>query len=236
MPFTGFQDFTPEMGNALRQFLAANPGITINSGYRTPERQAELYAQAVQKYGPDRARHYVAPPGKSQHNMRLAADLAFKDDAARKAAHASAAKYGLAFPMGHEPWHIELAGARSGTAPDSRALPDGSTGDTSGLSDILREAAGKRDTYSAIADAGTSGLATPDKATPIPVSTPVLGDTVGALPTFTSAVPETPETRGASAQAFLPGQPGQGPQSLADLFKIAAIGQAGSPVLPSRRF
>src|SRR5690606_28212272 len=33
---------------------------------------------------------------------------------AREWAHANAPNYGLAFPLGHEPWHVELAGARSG--------------------------------------------------------------------------------------------------------------------------
>lgn len=124
MPFSGFQDFTPEFGSALQRFIAASPGITVNSGYRTPERQAELYQAAIQKYGsPEAARKWVAPPGSSRHNMRIAADLGFRDEAARRWAHENAAAYGLNFRMGHEPWHIELLGG-GGSSPTSPAATD----------------------------------------------------------------------------------------------------------------
>lgn len=103
----------------MAMFTAAPPeirqGIHIFSGYRSPQHQAELFANAVRKYGsPTAARHWVAPPGRSQHNRGDAADLKFASPAVRAWVHANAAKYGLAFPMGHEPWHIELAGARGG--------------------------------------------------------------------------------------------------------------------------
>ncbi|WP_245930727.1 M15 family metallopeptidase [Methylobacterium radiodurans] len=87
----------------------------INSGYRSPERQAELFAEAVKKYGSEEAaRKWVAPPGNSQHNHGKAADINMGGDPAVKAwIHANAAKYGLGFPMAHEPWHIEALDARS---------------------------------------------------------------------------------------------------------------------------
>jgi len=111
MAFSGFQDFNTSFADALQQMIAARPGISVNSGYRTPERQAELYAAAIQKYGsPEAARRWVAPPGKSRHNMGIAADLAFATPEDRAWAHENAAQYGLNFRMGHEPWHIELAG------------------------------------------------------------------------------------------------------------------------------
>lgn len=31
--------------------------------------------------------------------------------------HANAPNYGLALPLSNEPWHVELAGIRDGTAP-----------------------------------------------------------------------------------------------------------------------
>jgi hypothetical protein len=109
VPFSGFQDLDPAFAASLQRMIAAQPGISVNSGYRTPERQAELYAAAVKKYGSeDAARHWVAPPGHSMHNQRGAADLAFADDAAKDWAHKNAAEYGLNFRMGHEPWHIEM--------------------------------------------------------------------------------------------------------------------------------
>lgn len=104
------------------------PYLKIFSGYRSPERQAQLYAAALQKYGsPEAARKWVAPPGKSEHNKGFAADLAFDGagttaklspagQAAMQWAHANASKFGLVFPLGNEPWHVEAAGARSGAA------------------------------------------------------------------------------------------------------------------------
>jgi hypothetical protein len=87
----------------------------INSGFRSPERQAELFAAAVKKYGSEEAaRKWVAPPGNSMHNHGKAADLNMNGDPAVKEwLHANAAKYGLGFPMSHEPWHIEALDARS---------------------------------------------------------------------------------------------------------------------------
>jgi hypothetical protein len=103
----------------LSAFLQDNPhGVEIISGARSIERQQQLWNQALQKYGSEaEARKWVAPPGKSQHNHGQAADLRYKTDEARKWAHENAAKYGLAFPLGNEPWHVETAEARQGKAP-----------------------------------------------------------------------------------------------------------------------
>lgn len=105
--------FIPQFGSAMTRFLndAPGKGIKIFSGYRSPERQAELFARAVKKYGSvAKARRWVAPPGASRHNMGYAADLRFATAEAQEWAHANAKKYGLNFRMGHEPWHIELGG------------------------------------------------------------------------------------------------------------------------------
>lgn len=105
-------------------------GLDILSGTRTPERQAELFEQAIKKYGsPEKARKHVAPaPGTygskgSQHNHGNAADLGWKGGKLSSAppnvvewVHKNAGSYGLRFPMGHEPWHIETKEARSGQA------------------------------------------------------------------------------------------------------------------------
>lgn len=83
--------------------------IKVTSGYRSPQRQQQLWNQALKKYGSAaRARKWVAPPGRSNHNHGLAADIAGD----RAWAHKNAHKYGLVFPMAHEPWHIEPIGAR----------------------------------------------------------------------------------------------------------------------------
>jgi hypothetical protein len=106
----------PRLAERLAALLGAAPGqATIYSGYRDPDHQRKLFENAVAKYGsPQAARKWVAPPGKSQHNKGSAADLRFASPEVREFIHQNAAKYGLAFPLGHEPWHVELAGARDG--------------------------------------------------------------------------------------------------------------------------
>ncbi len=104
--------------------------VKVNSGYRSIERQKQLFDEAVKKYGSeDAARKYVAPPGRSQHNFGEAMDLDFGSLAAQEYIHRNAEKYGLKFPLPHEPWHIERIDGRdsSGTpirTPDSSGAPD----------------------------------------------------------------------------------------------------------------
>lgn len=107
-----FQDAPPEI----------RAGLQVGSGYRSEERQAQLWEDALKKYGsPEAARKWVAPPGNSQHNHGNAVDIWYNGTRLDKApaevrdwVHANAGKYGLRFPMGHEPWHIEPNGARNG--------------------------------------------------------------------------------------------------------------------------
>lgn len=106
--------------NSLAAMFAAAPPeiqgqLRIMSAYRSPERQAQLWEEALAKYGsPEAARKWVAPPGNSKHNHGQAVDLRFLGDDAQKWVHANAAQYGLHFPMAHEPWHIEPVGSRGG--------------------------------------------------------------------------------------------------------------------------
>lgn len=86
----------------LRCLFAKVSGLTIVSGFRTREEQAELYEQKPE---------LAAPPGHSMHELGLAADLGFPSDAAGRLAHASAGSCGLTFPVSYEDWHIEPIGA-----------------------------------------------------------------------------------------------------------------------------
>jgi secretion/DNA translocation related TadE-like protein len=76
-------------------------GLWIVSGYRTRAEQAALYEQ---KPG------LAAPPGQSNHELGLAADLGYPTERSEDAAHAEAAGCGLEFPVPYEPWHVEPAG------------------------------------------------------------------------------------------------------------------------------
>lgn len=123
---------TPVMQDRMAAMFAAAPenvqaGLGILSGTRTRERQKELWDAELAKRGGNvaEARKWVAPPeGEhgskgSQHNHGQAADLGWNGARFRNAppdvvkwVHDNAAKFGLAFPLGNEPWHIEAAGAR----------------------------------------------------------------------------------------------------------------------------
>ncbi|HEX2025678.1 MAG TPA: Rv3654c family TadE-like protein [Actinomycetota bacterium] len=76
-------------------------GLWIVSGFRTRAEQAALYEV---KPG------LAAPPGHSNHELGLAADLGYPTPESEDAAHAAAPGCGLTFPMSYEPWHVEPMG------------------------------------------------------------------------------------------------------------------------------
>lgn len=109
----------PVFAQKLNALVGASGGrVTIGNSYRSTATQQKLWDAALKKYGsPGAARKWVAPPGKSNHQAGVAADL--RGDV--KWAAANAARFGLWFPMGHEPWHVELAGSRSGKESQTTA-------------------------------------------------------------------------------------------------------------------
>lgn len=104
-----YEGMNPLLAARVRKMLADSGGrLWLNSGYRSVERQAQLYRNAVAKYGSEAAaRKWVAPPGKSNHNRGLAADIGYTAEG-REWMHANMHRYGLWTPMEWEPWHIEL--------------------------------------------------------------------------------------------------------------------------------
>jgi hypothetical protein len=110
-----FQNMNPQLVAALQGLFAAAPGrVWITSGWRSPEKQKQLWHAALEKYGdPEVADNWVARPGSSHHESGDAGDLGFENADVREWVHANASRFGLRFPMSHEPWHIEMAGRRS---------------------------------------------------------------------------------------------------------------------------
>ncbi|QIG74590.1 putative internal virion protein [Rhizobium phage RHph_I20] len=114
-------DFATKLSRMM-QDPDAPVGLGLYSGYRSPERQAELWAGALKKYGsPEAARKWVAPPGHSMHNEGLAADMGYNGQSLQHApkevvdwVHSNADRYGLKFPLGNEAWHIEDSSTRGG--------------------------------------------------------------------------------------------------------------------------
>jgi hypothetical protein len=108
----------PEFAKRLEAMIGASGGrLGVGSGYRSIEEQTYLWENS------DKTGKWVAPPGKSNHNHGVAADLAFNTDDATEWAHANAARFGLFFPMDYEPWHIEPAGQVEHSDPEAYTTP-----------------------------------------------------------------------------------------------------------------
>lgn len=128
--------------------IAASGGrLRIVSGYRSVERQAQLWANAVKRYGSEKAaRKWVAPPGKSNHNHGAAGDIGPGKGLSKEQAYALiqqlAPKFGLHTPMPWEPWHVEEVDGESDPEaytdpPDDFTPTDPTTEKMSILSNML---------------------------------------------------------------------------------------------------
>lgn len=122
-----FEGLDPMFSSNLQRLVAASGGrVWITSGFRSVERQQQLWNAAVAKYGSEAAaRKWVAPPGRSHHNHGIAADLGFANAGARQWVHDNASRFGLYFPMEWEPWHIEPAGQAARGNRDAYTTPPG---------------------------------------------------------------------------------------------------------------
>lgn len=127
-----------EAAKALEQlFAAANKAgiqLVAVSGYRSYDRQKELFDEEVKKNGKEKAIHAVAFPGQSEHQTGLAIDISslsmksnltatFGDTKEGKWVAAHAHEYGfiIRYPKGkeaitgyqYEPWHIRYVGKKA---------------------------------------------------------------------------------------------------------------------------
>jgi hypothetical protein len=122
--------FMGNVGAMAREYnQKTKKSIVITSGYRSPAKQAALYAAELQKDGGDeaKARKNVAPPGYSFHEKGLAVDLNKSDvSPVNEAAQMGLlAKYGLYRPLANEPWHVEPIGSRKGALAKTPVVGDG---------------------------------------------------------------------------------------------------------------
>lgn len=132
--------FREQVERLLADPEARRLGIYVVSAFRSDALQAQLFADAVKRYGSEAAaRKWVAPPGKSNHGPRVnddghkpgpwgtAVDLGVVGFAAvegrwpvdlRRKVDALAARYHLASPMEWEDWHYEpIPGALAPAKP-----------------------------------------------------------------------------------------------------------------------
>ena len=135
-----YEGTDPEFARRIQQLIASSGGrVSIISAYRSVERQQQLFDEAVRRDGSEQAaRRWVAPPGRSNHNRGVAMDLRFHTSDAREWAHENAGRFGLNFPMSHEPWHIEPVGVRDGTySSNIKFDPDAYTIPPAGVPDVV---------------------------------------------------------------------------------------------------
>jgi hypothetical protein len=108
----GVTELHPVLRNSIEEILEATDGaVHIVSGWRSPQEQAMLWADALARYGSaEAADDWVAPPGHSKHERGLAVDLGGDVELAARVAQ----ELGLPVdrPLANEPWHFELVGAR----------------------------------------------------------------------------------------------------------------------------
>jgi hypothetical protein len=99
--------FRSRLGALMRDVERHGGRITVEEGWRSYEDSMRIWRMAKRRRGGwKHAKAWAAPPGCSNHVRGWAADL--QGDLGL--AHQLAGRHHLVFPMGHEPWHVELAG------------------------------------------------------------------------------------------------------------------------------
>lgn len=106
----------PQLAAAVDRLVDASVGrVWVVSGFRSTERQTELWTDALEKYGSaEAADDWVAPPGRSLHEKGLAVDLG--GDVEEAARLVEELDLPLHRPLPNEPWHFELWGSRATVA------------------------------------------------------------------------------------------------------------------------
>jgi D-alanyl-D-alanine carboxypeptidase len=103
----GVANLDPDLLGALRQAAADGVELSVDSGWRSPEHQQQLFDEAVSKYGSEEeAARWVATPETSAHVSGEAVDIGPSGAAAWLSEHGAA--YGLCQIYANEPWHFEL--------------------------------------------------------------------------------------------------------------------------------
>jgi zinc D-Ala-D-Ala carboxypeptidase len=107
----GVAKLDPDLLGALRQAAtdAADDAIEfhVDSGWRSPEHQNQLFREAVSEYGSEEeAARWVATAETSAHVSGDAVDIGPSKATAWLSQHG--AEYGLCQIYGNEPWHYEL--------------------------------------------------------------------------------------------------------------------------------
>jgi zinc D-Ala-D-Ala carboxypeptidase len=100
-------DLLDALGRAATDAEADGVGLLVNSGWRSPAYQRQLWREAVVEHGSqEAAARWVAAPETSAHVSGDAVDIGPSGATAWLAEHGAA--YGLCRIYRNEPWHYEL--------------------------------------------------------------------------------------------------------------------------------
>lgn len=158
--------------------------LQINSGFRDPKEQAELYA----KYGSPRA----APPGKSRHESGIAFDMN-SGDAATAISLGLFDKYGFTRPVPGETWHIEpVETAKRGAMPDNPFSPGTAIAVAGKGGKPVVPASGESASLKEPAKAATAESAPPASATTLADASSTVGMTGGGQAAATPVATPSP--------------------------------------------
>ncbi|MCW2599955.1 MAG: hypothetical protein JWM02_1784 [Frankiales bacterium] len=103
------------VARAIAAAAADGVELRVTSGWRSRTEQAQLYADAIGKYGsPERARRWVLPPDESEHVKGRAVDVGPPAGARWLEEHG--VHFGLCRRYANEPWHFERLAAAKGSA------------------------------------------------------------------------------------------------------------------------
>jgi uncharacterized protein YecE (DUF72 family) len=117
-------DLATAVSNAINDYKNLyGKTARVTSGYRTYEEQEKAYNDWVSGKSP----YPAARPGTSQHEARNAVDIN-REAVDDPKFQALLKKYGLDRPVGNDPIHVELAGARNGYSKKVNAELPSNTG------------------------------------------------------------------------------------------------------------
>ena len=113
----------------------------VSSAFRSSQKQQALWQDALRKYKTEeKARKWVAPPGRSKHEKGLALDVD-RTTVGLLEKSGILGKYGFVRPLSNEPWHIEYkSGAVGGITSPSDTKTSPIAGTTSELGTAISEA------------------------------------------------------------------------------------------------
>ena len=113
----------PALARAVDRAIAAARAegveLRVTSGWRSENKQQQLYEQAIAKYGSaEQARHWVLPPAESEHVRGGAVDIGPESGASWL--EDNGVRFGLCRRYDNEPWHFERLAAAKGSACPAR--------------------------------------------------------------------------------------------------------------------